>query len=383
MISQISVRGYKAIYNARVELGNFTLLIGRNGSGKSSVIEALQWLRDASNLGVRSACPYGSVADLINRRREKIDFDLWYKQSPRHPDVHYTLGVSESFKAVPRVVSEKCVVGATKAASTTITSRKGKRGPTWRWVHSRRSKRFSMNDDNELALGHARQGSSAATQSLQSFLARSVFLRLSPTDIAHPMAVYHERWSPILADTGRDLPALLERLSAAAKQRVANRVASIFPSIEGVDVRGDEKERYMIVHERMRSKGGTKRFDIPSWMLSEGLRRLVAIFALLESDDPRPSLLAIEEVENGLDPWTLQHVLDALRDASSSVQIVLTSHSPFLLDHVPLSDVIFVKRSKGDSSYLPASEIRSAENFSGVLAPGGLYLSGLFDGEPQ
>ena len=52
---------------------------------------------------------------------------------------------------------------------------------------------------------------------------------------------------------------------------------------------------------------------------------------------PRPSVLIVEEIENGLDPWTLEFVFQALRDASTEAdgtQVIVTTHSPFLLDHV-------------------------------------------------
>ncbi|HMY20703.1 MAG TPA: ATP-binding protein [Polyangium sp.] len=111
-------------------------------------------------------------------------------------------------------------------------------------------------------------------------------------------------------------------------------------------------------------------------MLSEGTRRITAIFALLAMR-PRPSLLAIEEIENGLDPWTLQFVLGALREATNDgVQIILTTHSPFLLDHVDIDEVIHVHRNKGDTEYKPITTFDEVVKNQGVVAPGAMSIAG-------
>ncbi|HRC58901.1 MAG TPA: ATP-binding protein, partial [Kofleriaceae bacterium] len=118
-----------------------------------------------------------------------------------------------------------------------------------------------------------------------------------------------------------------------------------------------------------------------AWLLSEGMRRIVAIFALLEAR-PRPSLLAIEEIENGLDPWTLAYVLGELHQASAEgVQVIVTTHSPFLLDHVDIDEVIHVHRRSGESTYQRVTDLPKVAKYKGVLAPGAMYLRKLFGSE--
>jgi predicted ATPase len=84
----------------------------------------------------------------------------------------------------------------------------------------------------------------------------------------------------------------------------------------------------------------------------------------------------IEEIENGLDPWTLRFVFDALRDAASEgTQIILTTHSPYLLDHVDPDQVIHVTREHGDTEYHRLADYAEAVKYRGVVAPGALYIS--------
>lgn len=119
----------------------------------------------------------------------------------------------------------------------------------------------------------------------------------------------------------------------------------------------------------MRAQRGTTVFEVPAPLPSEGVLRLVAIFDLHELE-PSPSLIVIEGIEDGLDPWTLQNVLELLRDASSTVQLLLSTHSPFLLDHVAPEEVVHVRRDRGETNFQPISKLETVAEYERVLAPG-------------
>lgn len=373
MLNALRIQGFKAIFDASLSsLGSFMLLIGRNGSGKSSAVEAIQWLRDATFLGVAAATSgYVDFNELLNRRSESMRLDLRYQRSPQGRPVHYVLEVTQA-----GIRYERCVVGRTSGAFTAIHSRALPNGQVARWVGGR-GRPIPVRDGNELALRFTRTHGMASAPDLVDFLERAVFLRLSPTAIAMPSPMESAAWRPLLSDDGHDLASLLMRMSVKQLGRVVDRLHEIFPGVEGLTVEPVGNEHRFTVRERMRARGGTRSFEIPSSLLSEGMRRLVAIFALLESD-PRPSLLVIEEIENGLDPWTLQYVLDALSTASKDIQVLLTTHSPFLLDHVAPNEVIHVQRQAGDTSYERISELEQVARYDRVLAPGAMYLSDVF-----
>jgi predicted ATPase len=151
--------------------------------------------------------------------------------------------------------------------------------------------------------------------------------------------------------------------------------------MRGVEVSNPRAGRSERVHyeltEEMKYKGrdGLKEFKIPAWMLSEGTRRLTAIFALLVHK-PAPSLVCIEEVENGLDPWAVHTLLRYLRDASErGVQILVTTHSPWVLDEVKLEDVILVRRKDGNSVYEPFAKVPAVMAFAETIPPGTRYTN--------
>jgi len=74
-------------------------------------------------------------------------------------------------------------------------------------------------------------------------------------------------------------------------------------------------------------------FKVPGWMLSTGTLRLLALLALLRHPKP-PPLIVIEEIENGLDPRSIHLLVEEIRNAvlNRTTQIILTTHSPYLLD---------------------------------------------------
>lgn len=383
MLTQIQIEGFKAIkQSGAIALGPFTLLIGRNGAGKSSLIEALQWLQESSLLGLREATRRRFVAfgDLLNRRSEggEIALDLVHGAGVR--EIRYELRAGAG-KLSPVVQSERCREGRTKGAQWTILSRKGAKGPAVRSITGGNPVR----DGDALALAFVTGTKATGAERLLEFLREAVFLRLSPTAMARGGRLLPPARGPRLDEEGRDLVALLGQLDRAQREEVRARVAEIIAGVEHIDVvKEGEAAGYFRTRERMRARGGTRAFPVPSWMLSEGTRRITAFFALL-AVRPRPSLIAVEEVENGLDPWTLRVVINALREAAGEgVQILLTTHSPFLLDHVAPSEVLHVRRADGETVYEPMTSFEEVVRYQRVISPGAMYVGGYMqDAEPE
>lgn len=87
-------------------------------------------------------------------------------------------------------------------------------------------------------------------------------------------------------------------------------------------------------------------FRIPGWLLSTGTLRLVSLLAVLRHPEP-PPLIVIEEIENGLDPSTIYLIVNEIRDVirEGKTQIILTTHSPYLLDLLDISHIVLVERN--------------------------------------
>jgi predicted ATPase len=360
-IQAVTLERFKASFKpGRIELSPFTVLIGRNGSGKSTLIEALQWLDTTLRMHAVEACRrYFGIHDLINLRSGtrplyfKIGLEWHAEPEPR---VYEVKVVEDDDERTPVITEERLVEGTGPKPRTILT------GPE---------------SSDRLALMHA---TDPEAETYLEFWRRAVFLRLSPNRLAEGSIPRRATSDPLLDEEGQRLPALLMELSDEQRARLVERVQSFLPDMVDVKVSEPSDRRSERVHyslfEQMpyRGRAGRSRFEIPAWMLSEGTRRLTAILALLERE-PRPSLLCIEEVENGLDPWSVTRLLDLLQSAADEgVQVILSTHSPWLLDHVPLPSIIQVRRIEGDTRYQRFMDRAEIQAYAAQVPAGTRYV---------
>jgi predicted ATPase len=120
------------------------------------------------------------------------------------------------------------------------------------------------------------------------------------------------------------------------------------------------------------------KFKVPGWLLSQGTLRLLALLALLRHPSP-PPLIVIEEIENGLDPRVIHLIIKEILQATESgrTQVIATTHSPYLLDLVPLSSIVLVERSDGPPQFRRPSDSADLLDWAYAFAPGRLYTMGL------
>ena len=137
--------------------------------------------------------------------------------------------------------------------------------------------------------------------------------------------------------------------------------------------------------------------------MSDGtLRALGILLSIFQTGNgKRITLVGMEEPEIALHPAAAGILLDALREASRETQIVVTSHSPDLLDLADLAteSILAVHTEKGDSQIAPIDPANVAMLRQGLYTPGELLRLGqlepdtqlfgestrqlrLFDGEP-
>ena len=371
-LNSIKIERFKATWQPpAVDLHPLTVVIGRNGSGKSSLIEALEWIDTTIREDARKATErFRSVNDLINKRGSwneadrRFDIELQW-EGPRGT-IEYHLQVA-SVDDEPRITLENM----TGADGALITTADGVRT-------SPLTSGLSFSETDRLAVARLGVGGDEA-DAIRDFWVRAVFLRLNANRLAKGSDPTRGSRDPLLDEEGLQVGRLIHDLSDQGRERLVEGVKSVLSDMR--EVQTTDPSPTSAIHwglkEEMLWKGRAGKYpiEVPSWMLSEGTRRITAIFAILEAE-PAPSLLCIEEIENGLDPWTLRQVMRRIRHAVDhrGIQVILTTHSPWLLDAVDLDHVVVAQRSTGDTTYVPLKDQPVADEWLGILPPGALYL---------
>jgi predicted ATPase len=95
---------------------------------------------------------------------------------------------------------------------------------------------------------------------------------------------------------------------------------------------------------------------MPARVVSEGTLRALGLLALSGVKEP-PALVGFEEPENGIHPRRIRDIAKILvsRAESGNTQLIVTTHSPILPDHVP-DDSLFVCRKKDGATFIEPFE---------------------------
>jgi predicted ATPase len=165
---------------------------------------------------------------------------------------------------------------------------------------------------------------------------------------------------PALSSDGSNLPAVLDSVLRRDRKRFEQIVAAVAERIQGLeDIKiltpAAAHGRIEFVIERG--------LTIPGSAASTGVRTVVFFVTLAFLPTP-PKQILIEEPETGVHPKRLEDIVGLLRDVTEGKhgersQVVLTTHSPYLLDHIDLErDQVLVFRRRKDGSRAPVAADR-------------------------
>jgi hypothetical protein len=404
MLTRIRIKQFKAIRDSGdIELGPVNVFIGRNGSGKSSVIEFLELVSNTVEYDLQmAATPFHRGRDLIRSWNKKGTEEALLSLSFDPGDVSAGDRVQYAFGTVApgdgeslAIHTERLFVGAGETRDDVIRTEEGARfyrvPPTRIASKAKRQRRISpsakigervgsdwirIDDSSTPALKHVDKLFSQGGYALRTWLEGLVTLRLSPSAVAAFTPKRRRRGRKGLDPAGYQTAELLASLSDDERGAVLDKLQFVtagFANLVSYEPAGPGDQRYFFIKER----SGGRTIEIPAWVLSEGTRRLTSILALALREQP-PTLLAIEEVENGFDPWTLRFVLEELVACSErGAQIFVTTHSPYLMNMLPREVFHFAERSDGGAQFSRITSESASNIVIEAMGVGGAYAGNL------
>jgi predicted ATPase len=371
-LQSVRIRNFKAIVDSKVlKLGPLTVFVGHNGSGKSSVIEALETYQSIARDGLDLAMQRWLGIEHVRHKGVEVGERAGKLMNP----VAFDLRIGASFKHATHV---ETAINNDAAANRMYIEREAVSHPD----KTEKSRTQWYTTDRAFVPGQSAFAASgrdwdfAVAQHIMSWQ----FMTLQPERMGLPVPQQRTGGRVRLAKDGNniadyllDIQRLDDQLKTNTMEGIVNTMAYVLPYARDLQASLTselERKAYLQLTEG--------KFKVPGWMLSSGTLRVLALLATLRHPQP-PPLLLIEEIENGLDPRSIHLLVEEIRTAvlSGATQVVMTTHSPYLLDLLKLDQLVLVARDdKGEPHFhRPASSASLAE-WSKEFAPGRLYTMG-------
>jgi len=328
-IRELLLKRFRCVPGDQIEFGNPTLLVGRNGAGKSNLIDAFAFLAESM------ASPLQAVFDT----RGGISM-VRYRPGPRSYPGNLGLGVvlgeiGEHIERAHYAFEVKAVknYGFEVAREQCIVWTRNEGGNKRSWF-DRRGRKLGTNVsglDPALSPESLAMPVVGGESTFEPVLRALSSMQVYSIDPAKLHEMQEPTAGPLRSDGSNASSVLkeIERQSGAREiDRICEILEKIVPSTERVRTIKHGKKLALEFTQRW---GDGKHLKFESFSMSDGTLRALGLI-LAVSQRSRHSVVAIEEPEATIHPGALGVILDLLRDASRKTQLVVTTHSPEVLD---------------------------------------------------
>lgn len=329
-IRRVKIRNYKSIAACEIELRMLTFILGPNGAGKSNFLDALKFVSDALRSSIDHALRDRGTISEVRRRSGghpnhfvlRLDFVL-----PDGHAGHYAFKVGARPAGAYVVQDEECVIHPI--------------GGFGRSEHFRvKSGIVTESSVTPMPAALPDRLLLVAASGLPAFrpvydaLSRIEVYNLNPREIAN---MQKPDPGETLRRDGSNAASVLQRMPAHVQKLIRDDLARIVAGVSDVKSRVLGSQETIEFRQAVKGQANPWRFFASA--MSDGTLRafgiLLAVFqAASEQSGSRPPLLiGLEEPEMALHPAAASVLLSALRKGAEHCQVIVTSHSPELLDN--------------------------------------------------
>lgn len=396
MIKSFSVEDFQPFAKATLELGRLRVLVGPNASGKTSLLR-----------GLHSVCSAGhTVADqvfsdrlagrhVVRQGREVARLALQTEFGGMDAELALAIGPYNRYPmdAEPgevglrsgcRIANQWYGLAAGQAVADQRTDR------FWRSSGPPEGRSGNGREDPESVTLEERE----KLRVFGSGISKCALLRFEGAKLAEPS--FSEERDPVLEADGRGLgtamatlllrePDRFERLQDAARQIVRGLKGIRFDR-ESITRQVQESGKYpgsaqtvtqrvqgdLILVDTIATRG------IPAHLVSEGTLFVLGLLAVILG--PRPvRLILMDDIDRGLHPRAQAELIKVLRrllERFPDLQIVATSHSPYLLDSLEYEEIWLTNvDDAGVASLAPLTAHPDVDRWRDEMAPGEFWSS--------
>lgn len=398
MITKISITNFKAIQHfPNLSLQPFTTFIGNNGSGKSSIMEALRTVHLSLTKNIEEAFAiWGGLDKVRNYHSVQVEttisqFGFKQKHQPiviwmecivngkkYEYQVSFNLNLSDDFYIIEN--EELCCNGQVLIATNAIDNNGSSFCQIYfaadglkEFTHRSNTLLLSLRDGNP----HLLHPDVAV---FRQYVSDWQFLYLNAHDMGKPVIQNRLSKDIRLDYDGRNIAEYILWIRSQGQEyldSLVRKMIFVLPYIKQIQPNIAEtfnREIELLLHETH-----DKSKPIPGWLLSSGTLRILALLSMFDTPK-KPSILFVDEIENGLDPRTIGLLLNEIRNESTSgkMQIVITTHSPYLLDLLPIGSIIVTEKKVDFCKFHVPSTEKRLKVWIEKFNPGRLFTTGKF-----
>lgn len=376
MIEGFKVENFRALKNITLgklwnqqpvaPLTPLVAVIGKNGTGKSTLFDAFGFLSDSLTFGVEEACDLkerGGYERLVSSGTNgPIRFEIYFRDSPQDRPITYELSIAPDQFGRPYVESERLRQrrkSQSRGWPFSFLELRGGKGEAWAGesLGIEEALKVPIELTDPRRLGIATLGALKEHPRIERFrnFIQSWHLSYFTPDAARslPMAGPQKHLN-VHGDNLGNVVQYMEREHPARFQAVLDKIAAKIPGVAKIETQKSPDGRLLL---RFNDRGFADPFF--AQQVSDGTLKMFAYLLLLEDPEPAP-FICIEEPENCLYHKLLEALASEFRAHASGKrpsQILVTTHQPYFVDALePDETWVLEKGADGFSTVRKASE---------------------------
>ncbi|MFA7347811.1 MAG: AAA family ATPase [Desulfurivibrionaceae bacterium] len=389
-IESIRLKNFKSFKDAELsDLPNFCVVVGANGTGKSTIFSVFGFLRDAMTSNVNAALARLGGSRGFNEVRSRnsqgpIEIELKFRARQDSPLTTYFLQINEKH-------------GKALIEREILKYRRGSSGQPWHFLDFSKGKGNAVT--NELDSVTDVKDLNREDQTLKSpdILAIKGLAQFERFPAVMALGNLIENWhvsdfhiskarpeqetgyAEQLSREGENLSLVIEYLYNHKKptfDKILSLLKMRVPGISHVESKTTEEGRVLL-----KFQDGTFEDPFLARYVSDGTIKMLAYLTLLYDPKPHP-LLCVEEPENQLYPKLLWELAEEFRAyANRGGQVFVSTHSPDFLNAAKLEEVFWLVKKDG---YTQVRRAKDDEQLAAYMAEGDqmgyLWEQGFFEG---
>ena len=390
-IESIEIKNYRLFRDTKLQnIPRLCVLVGANGTGKSTLFDVFSFLKDALAMNVgKAVSKRGGYKEMASRG---------FADQPIELMLQFRLEITGYERLVTYILRiEPDATGRAVVAREVLRYKRGANGKPFHFLDFANGRGYAITNEEDFskvdeALLREEQELDApdilAIKGLgqfERFKAASAFRlmienwHISDFHVSDARPSQEDGFAEHLSTRGDNLPLVANYLfehHRPAFDRILEAMRQRVPGVSVVEPRQTEDGRLVL-----RFQDGSFKDPFIARHVSDGTIKMFAYLVLLNDPKPYP-LLAVEEPENQLYPELLPQLAEEFRDyARRGGQVFISSHSPDFLNALTLEEIFCLRKDGGFATVrcAAASENLRALFEAGDL-PGYLWKQGLFEG---